>query len=87
MAKNFNLKYNKNDFARYHSNQVNNSIIKLISTIVLVFGGGVTATWYFSTSETLSRPLRDNLGMLTLFICFLVAAILIVIIIIRTDTN
>ncbi|SVE00140.1 uncharacterized protein METZ01_LOCUS452994, partial [marine metagenome] len=66
---------------------VNNSIIKLISIIILILAGGVTATWYFSTSETLSRPLRDGLGMLTLFTSFLIAGILIAVILIQTDKN
>jgi len=43
------------------------------------------ATWYFSTWETLSRPLRDSLSMLVLFSNLLIAGILIVVILIRAD--
>ena len=66
---------------------MNNSIIKLILTIIIALGGGVTSTWYFSSSEIISRPLRDGLGMLALFICFVIAGILIAMILIGTDTN
>ena len=66
---------------------MNSSIIKLILIIIIALGGGITATWYFSNSEILSRPLRDGLGMLALFTCLVIAGILIVVILIRTNTN
>jgi hypothetical protein len=66
---------------------MNISINKLIATIIIALGGGVTATWYFSSSESLSRPIRDGLGMLALFTSLAIAGILIVVVLIRIDTN
>jgi len=77
--------YNQNQGEQYHPKQENNNIIKLISTIILALVAGISATWNFSTGETLSRPLRDGLSILTLFASLLVAGILIVVTLIRTD--
>lgn len=62
-------------------------IIQLLLIVFLALGGGIAGTWYFATLDTLSRPLRDGLSMLVLSVSLLIAGILIVAILIRTDTN
>lgn len=62
---------------------MNLKISNLILGIVIALGGGLYATYFFATWETLARPLRDCTSMVALLSSLIISGFLIVITLIK----